>query len=169
MENGQSVSSCQMQGNLSVELVGQREHSITHNDIMTRRMKNRERQRRYRARKRLEADLQKSNIIEQPTSQVKEVQPNSVVSKHCRRDWKKDARRAHVLKNPDASPNGSAIIIPVLSSESQTLGLSSGTEAEFPVQRESHPETSLDIVNHLMHRTATGRRDWKAEARKKKT
>lgn len=168
MENGPSVNSSQMQGSLSVE------DSASHNDIMMRRMKNRERQRRYRARKRLEADSMKSKIIEQPTTPVAELQPNGVVSNwtsrvHCRRDWKKDARQAHISKNSEVSRNGGTVTVPVPSSESQTLGLSSGTKAELPVQRESQSEISHDIVNYATHRTVPGRRDWKAEARKKKT
>lgn len=172
MENGQSMNASQAQDSFSMELVNQIEHSKSHNDIMMRRMKNRERQRRYRARKRLEADLKKSSVpsvIEQSASPVVEPQPNGVVSNysarvHCRRDWKKDARRAYTFKDSEVSRNGSLMTIPVLSSESQT----SGTKVELPLQKETHPDISLDVGNHATQRTITSRRDWKAEARKKK-
>ncbi|PON87399.1 FAM50A-like protein [Trema orientale] len=164
------MNASQVQDTFSMELVNQREQSKSHNDIMTRRMKNRERQRRYRARKRLEADQKKSSvscIIEQSTSPVVEPQQNGVVSNysarvHCRRDWKKDARRAHIFKDSEVSRNRSLITIPVFSSESQTLSFTPGTKAELSLQRESHPDISLDL------RTIPGRRDWKADARKKK-
>lgn len=176
MENGESMNMSQVQDSFSMELVNQREPSKSQNDIMMRRMKNRERQRRYRARKRLEADLKKSSVpsvIEQSTPvPVVEPQSNGIVSNysasvHCRRDWKKDARRAHILKDSEVFRNGSLITVPVLSSENHTLGFSSGSKAELSLQRESHPEASLDVGN-ATQRTTLGRRDWKADARKKK-
>ena len=174
MENGQSMNASLAQHSFTMELVNGGEQS--HNDIMTRRMKNRERQRRYRARKRLEADSMKSSIItqssspplidEQPLAVISnwsDQQPISIVENwsdrvHSRRDWKKDARSAHVLKDSEVS-----------SSESPSLGLSPASKAELPLGHESHPSASLDLVNNALHETTSGRRDWKAEARKRKT
>ncbi|KAM6557508.1 hypothetical protein CsatB_004527 [Cannabis sativa] len=177
MENGQDC--------LSMEVVNnERGDSKNHNDIVMRRMKNRERQRRYRARKRLEEDLKKSSmpssIIEQsiivhqrstsPTLPVVEPEPQSnvVVSNYsarvlCRRNWKKDARRAHSCKDLQVYPNDNLVTAPVLSSNSQISELSS--------QRVSRPDMSHGVVSHAttptMQRTGSGRRDWKAEARRK--
>ncbi|XP_062073623.1 uncharacterized protein LOC133777884 [Humulus lupulus] len=178
MENGQNMNTSQTQDHFSMELVNERDDSKSHNDIVMRRMKNRERQRRYRARKRLEEDLKKSgmpSIIEQastsPTSPIVELEPqsNGILSNYsarvqCRRNWKKDARRAHTSKDSEVYPNDSLITVPVFSSDSQVLDVS-GTKAEF-----SRPDIGLDVVSHATptQRTISGRRDWKAEARRKR-
>lgn len=170
MVNGQSMSTAQGQDNSTSQLVNQRD-TKTHNDIMIRRMKNRERQRRYRARKRLEADTKKSSISDQSPPPV-EKQMNGVISNytprvHCKRNWKKDARRAHILEGPEVTPNGYVSPSVVSNRESQT-SLSSGTKAEAPFERESHPDVSTNLVGCETHKAKSGRRNWKADARKKK-
>lgn len=59
-------------------------------DLMIRRMKNRERQRKYRERKRLrdeaDSDAEIYGYVE-----------NFVRRVYCCRDWKQDARRAHLM------------------------------------------------------------------------
>ncbi|KAM7525422.1 hypothetical protein LguiA_015324 [Lonicera macranthoides] len=134
--------------------LGQREDSRSPPDLMTRRLKNRERQRRYRARKRLEADMKKASCItNQPSPlQVNIQQVNSIISNfvsriYCKRDWKKDARRAHVPNDHEVRFNGR----PVPDSTS-----TSGSQAPVLDESEAH------------NRSTPSRRHWKAEARNKK-
>ncbi|CAN0842907.1 hypothetical protein LINGRAHAP2_LOCUS3712 [Linum grandiflorum] len=96
---------------------------------MTRRLKNRERQRRYRARKRLEADKGRSSVANIQSDPAKlDVGKGHRSSKyetrvHCTRKWKKEARR-----------------------------------------------TSVHLAgDELGKKPSLGRRNWKAEARKKKS
>ncbi|KAH1089352.1 hypothetical protein J1N35_016609 [Gossypium stocksii] len=61
---------------------------------MTRRLKNRERQRKIVARKRLEADMQKSHVLNRPTIPNAELQLNGILNNvmkrvHCKRTGKK--------------------------------------------------------------------------------
>ncbi|GAB2212153.1 hypothetical protein Droror1_Dr00025502 [Drosera rotundifolia] len=74
-------------------------------DIMYQRMKNRERQRRYRERKRLQAEnLNRSSSKSAPPANppaepsLKRTTNQHITRVHCTRDWKKDARRAHAIK-----------------------------------------------------------------------
>lgn len=137
-------------------------------EIMARRLKNRERQRRYRARKRLEEDMKRSYMVQQcdwlPNEKQQQQQQqqlcgtstefgNQQVSRsnatvnsssdrvHCSRKWKKDARQAHLFRNQENLPNK------LVHSVKATL------ESEFTVKTN---QTS-----------STRRRDWKAEARSK--
>ncbi|KAB2632234.1 hypothetical protein D8674_028481 [Pyrus ussuriensis x Pyrus communis] len=150
--------------------IDQRERTRNRNDIQTSRMKNRERQRRYRARKRLEADLKKSSIIRQPTTPEVEVQRNEFIYTprvYCKRDWKKDARSAHAFKAPEFTHNGYAIPTLTSISEGQSVFLS-GPMAELQLDSESRSEMIVNQNNCEMHVSNFGRRDWKADARKKK-
>ncbi|CAA7026562.1 unnamed protein product [Microthlaspi erraticum] len=118
-------------------------------EVMIRRMKNRERQRRYRARKRMreEAGIDENLSFETITRQQQEDEEeeegeeeeeekefnngyveNFVRRVYCHRDWKKEARRAHLMTD-------------------KTQG--------------GYCESKRKIWPR--------RRDWKAEARKKKT
>ncbi|KAK6146438.1 hypothetical protein DH2020_020307 [Rehmannia glutinosa] len=82
-----------------------------------------EEQRRYRARKRHEADMRKASIVDQSTPLHYQQMPTEFLSVpveveisvnltssdcltrvHCQRDWKKDARRAHIHKKQETSP-----------------------------------------------------------------
>lgn len=164
------MNAAQGQDNSTSQLVNQRD-TKTHNDIMIRRMKNRERQRRYRARKRVEADTKKSSILDQSPPPL-EPQLNGVISNytprvHCKRNWKKDARRAHILEGSEVTPNGYVSPTVVSNRETQT-SLSSGTKAEALFERESHPDVSTNLVGYETHKARSGRRNWKADARKKK-
>ncbi|OMO93232.1 hypothetical protein COLO4_17032 [Corchorus olitorius] len=149
----------------------------SYNDIMTRRLKNRERQRRYRARKRLEADKQKSHVaLNQPTIPKAEVElqlngilNNGVARVHCKRDWKKDARRAHICKGQEDALNPSAQSTLIVTAESHTLYLPSGIRIEGSLGRECHSENSHNTGNSETRKPKLGRRDWKADARNKKS
>lgn len=171
MENGQSSRAAQGDGGFIMNPNVQREVIYGHNDIMLRRLKNRERQRRYRARKRLETDTNKSIIVQQSTPPIAELQSNGAMTNYtsrvlCKRDWKKDARRAHLLKNLDLTPGSNCLIAaPISFSESQALCLSS---VEQSSQRETQSGISHDLDNGEIPRTTPGKRDWKADARKKK-
>lgn len=130
--------------------LGQREDSRSPPDLMTRRLKNRERQRRYRARKRLEADMKKASCItNQPSPlQVNVQQVNGIISNfvsriYCKRDWKKDARRAHVLNDHKVKSNSPFV---------------PNSTSAAPVLDESEAH----------NRSTPSRRHWKAEARNKK-
>ncbi|KAJ7953459.1 FAM50A-like protein [Quillaja saponaria] len=150
--------------------VDQRARTKGCHDIMTRRLKNRERQRRYRERKRLEAEKKKSSVVEKTTPVQVELLPNGVYSNcmkriYCKRDWKKDARRAHAIMDHEATANGSLSPPSVLSSETQASSSASGNKAEPSLEREFQ---SLSASNGEAPRVVLGQRDWKAEARKKK-
>ncbi|KAI4314474.1 hypothetical protein L6164_027379 [Bauhinia variegata] len=78
---------------------------------------------------------------------------------YCKRDWKKDARRAHALKIQQVqTPTG----------EHEAKCLASGIKAE--PDRETQTSFSFGEVNiEPPPRVVLSRRDWKAEARKKKS
>lgn len=167
MENGQSVVGAE--GSLIMNTLDQRHLS---NDIMARRLKNRERQRRYQARKRLEADMKKSSVLNHPTTEQGDLQLNGSLSKsvacvYCKRDWKKDARRATKSRDQECALNG--FVKPfLLTTESQSIFPSENKAvAQAPVEWESRP--SLSPVNFETNETKVGRRDWKADARKMKS
>ncbi|TKY70009.1 hypothetical protein E2542_SST06293 [Spatholobus suberectus] len=163
MENNQSAAGTQ--DSSIMKSVDQRAHSKGRNDIMTRRLKNRERQRRYRARKRLEAETKKSFAVEETGAVQVELQPNGnhnnfMTRIYCKRDWKKDARRAHILKHQEM--NGS-IDPPTLASIPEGVCLAIGNKSETVPEREIQSGSSSETP-----RVVLGRRDWKAEARRKK-
>ncbi|GFS32569.1 hypothetical protein Acr_00g0023260 [Actinidia rufa] len=140
-----------------------KDHEKSINDIMNRRLKNRERQRRYRARKRLEVDRKKSCSINNSSSLQIEMQiggiPDKCVSRvHCRRDWKKDARRAHSLKEQEVILNGALVSGLTSAIKNQATLVLCGDEA-----KNSH------VLDDSERRAIPGRRHWKADARNKKT
>ncbi|KAG2680265.1 hypothetical protein I3843_11G092200 [Carya illinoinensis] len=168
MENGKNMNATGTQDSFMMKPHDQRQRTRGHLDVITRRMKNRERQRRYRARKRLEAESKKSCVINESAPPQVDLQQNKIHNPcmtrvHCKRDWKKDARRAHTSKDQDVIPNGTV----KLTSENQTPSLASGIKAEPSFER-GYSEISHSMVNSEMHRTISGRRDWKGDARKKK-
>lgn len=168
MENSKNMNVTGTQESSVMKPLEQRQRTRGHLDIVTRRLKNRERQRRYRARKRLEAEIKKSYVTNESTLPQVELQQNgihnpSMTRVHCKRDWKKDARRAHAIKVQQVIPNGT-----VNSSESQTSNMPFGVKAEPLLEIECHSEITNGLVNSETHRTIVGRRDWKADARKKK-
>ncbi|PKA53270.1 hypothetical protein AXF42_Ash010000 [Apostasia shenzhenica] len=120
------------------------------NEILARRIKNRERQRRYRARKRLEADMQRSYLIEPRLSWPAEGIESygttfsldaSMISAayearvYSGRKWKKEARQAYFSERLGKLEFGQK-----------------SSEVELIAQYPSNPR---------------GRRDWKADARSK--
>ncbi|KAF6136093.1 hypothetical protein GIB67_000497 [Kingdonia uniflora] len=139
----------------------QRDHSRIDNNIMVRRLKNRERQRRYRARKRLETEMKGANLMKTPTPLTVVSQHNGFISKcitrvHCKRDWKEDARKAYKHKEP-----GISVDVSKLPSEDQPAHISpSEIKVKFEPQVESLND---DESNGVIH----GRRDWKMAARNK--
>ncbi|EOA37193.1 hypothetical protein CARUB_v10010595mg [Capsella rubella] len=130
-----------MQDGLSID---DKEGLIDKDEVMIRRMKNRERQRRYRARKRMreEAGIDESLSFEtmgqHEEGEEEELEfnggsggyvDNFVRRVYCDRDWKKEARRAHLIVN-------------------------------------KAQDGSCELVIRKIRRH---QRDWKADARKKKT
>ncbi|XWS49565.1 hypothetical protein CRYUN_Cryun12cG0014000 [Craigia yunnanensis] len=169
MEDGPNMDPSGTQSSLVTDT-----NAKSYNDIMTRRLKNRERQRRYRARKRLEADMQKSHVRSQPTIPQVELQLNGILNNamahvHCKRDWKKDARRAHICKGQEDTLNASVQSTVTITAESQTPCLPSGIRAEGPLERECRSENSHNLGNCETRKPKLGRRDWKADARNKKS
>ncbi|KAG6399204.1 hypothetical protein SASPL_140680 [Salvia splendens] len=162
----------------------EKEAARSPDDISVRRLKNRERQRRYRARKRQEADLRKASSIDQSTpvhyqqlhteflSVPLEVDisvsgiapghgPDYLTRIHCQRDWKKDARTAHMHKNSETCPlnNGGTVI----SSGSSATFVDGGGHQENPLLNPSNtPISDSSAAN------GSSRRHWKAEARNKR-
>lgn len=157
-----------------------------HDDLLTRRLKNRERQRRYRARKRHETDLKKALISNQSTPvqfhqvstenqsaplQVKVSQsvtsPDIVTRVHCQRDWKRDARRVQInteqevrsnRPNNFGTPTLDGSLVPTLQSGLTVVSeMKNGIQSSDPV-----PE------DNTAQRSVPSRRHWKAEARSKK-
>lgn len=171
MENKQTVSAAGTQDNSIMKPIDQRARTKGRSDIMTRRLKNRERQRRYRARKRIEAEIKKSsgvrNITPQEEPHSNGNHNNFVTRIYCNRDWKKDARRAHALKHQEMTPNGSIDHLPKLTSEPEAACLATENKAGLTQEREIQ-SGSPGVVHSLTPRTVLSRRDWKAEARKKK-
>ncbi|CAK9142789.1 unnamed protein product [Ilex paraguariensis] len=160
MENGPNINASTVDSSVMNSL-GQRKQAGSIHDIMNRRLKNRERQRRYRARKRREADIKKAGIGSQSTPLQVEIQVNStshdgVTRIHCQRDWKKDARRAHVVHEQEIKSSDPASLEPTSVS---------GSEAPFlPSRFGADPPSSSETP-----RTTLSKRHWKAEARNKKS
>ncbi|CAK7356143.1 unnamed protein product [Dovyalis caffra] len=170
MENGQIMNSSAIQDSFMMKTLDGEETSKSHNDITTKRMKNRERQRRYRARKRLEADMKKASVTNQPRPPQVEVElyrhhNNYITPIPCKRNWKKDARRAHACKNLEETHNAAVISALPLNIESQTVCPAPGIMMGPPQERKIHSKNSVSLWSSETGKTKFGRRDWKAEAR----
>jgi len=167
MENNQRAGGTQ--DSSIMKSVDQRVRSKGRNDITTRRLKNRERQRRYRARKRLEAETKKSFVIEETPSVTVEQPPNRnhnncMTRIYCKRDWKKDARHAHVLKHQQMNRSIDPLTITSMPGVSC---LTIGNKSETVPEKEIRSESS-SVVSSETPRVVLSRRNWKAEARRKK-
>lgn len=158
MSNGQNMNTLGREISFIMEPHDQRDHAKSNNDIMARRLKNRERQRRYRERKRLEADMKKAPTINSSKPLLLEMHvnriPNYVTTNRRRRDWKKDARRAHAAKEQEVKLSNIAVAGFTSANENQFTLLPSESEANQPIQSE--------------RRFTPGRRHWKADARNQK-
>ncbi|XP_074317790.1 uncharacterized protein LOC141653826 [Silene latifolia] len=139
------------------------EIGISFNDVMNRRLKSRERQRRYREKKRIRTDSSKLCGTQQSSQMQMIVLPTdvpvveAVTRVHCKRDWKKDARRAHLhTVKQETMSNGIASTGLSLPGAEQLPNFHSGTS-------ESEKPSNTENV-----RSKLGRRNWKAEARLKR-
>ncbi|MFS7962591.1 putative transcription factor bZIP family [Helianthus anomalus] len=165
-------------------------------EVIARRIKNRERQRRYRARKRQEADSKRASMINHQVdqtqvnntpvniltdvysqqveqTQVNETPANIVTPPVCeqvdqtqgsdtpvnivtrvysQRNWKKDARTAHLLKQQKLQQQ--SVASSTCATASTDLGLS-GIQSNV-------------IVDTREHSSTPSGRNWKAEARNKR-
>ncbi|KAF5797063.1 putative transcription factor bZIP family [Helianthus annuus] len=159
-------------------------------EVIARRIKNRERQRRYRARKRQEADSKRASMINHQVNntpvniltdvysqQVEQTQvnetPANIVTPVCKqvdqtqssdtpvnivtrvysqRNWKKDARTAHLLKQQKLQQQN--VASSTCATASTDLGLS-GIQSNV-------------IVDTREHSSTPSGRNWKAEARNKR-
>lgn len=173
MENGKIIDSSIIKDGFMIKTLDEEELSKSHNDITTKRLKNCERQRRYRARKRLEADTKKASVTNQPTPPQVEVEPNghhnnSVTPNPCKRNWKKDARRAHACNNLEETHNVAVTTALPFNIKSQTVCSAPGIMTGPSRERESHSKNSVSLWISETPETKFGRRDWKAEARRNK-
>lgn len=170
MDNKHNCDDCRMDGSLVMHH-DEKEAVGSPGDVLVRRLKNRERQRRYRARKRQEADLRKASSVDQSTH-YQQLLPTEIVSVpvevdisvnitssdcstrvHCQRDWKKDARTAHIHKKQETGPLGhtnSATTTPSADLESNSSGI--------PI-----------VDNSVTQGSQSSRRHWKVEARNKRS
>ncbi|KAJ8754334.1 hypothetical protein K2173_002785 [Erythroxylum novogranatense] len=164
MELGQNMNATERQESLQVKAFEQQERSRSRNDVMIRRLKNRERQRRYRARKRLEAEMNSTYVSDAVAMEKDGNDYNFVTLVHRKRNWKKDARRAHACS--DQTPSTAAVSSVASNIESQTLFSEPGVTTEAQQPRASHPENGLSLRNSETQKPNLGRRNWKAEARK---
>jgi hypothetical protein len=169
MESKQSTSDTQ--DSSTMNFIDQRARSSKgHGDPLARRMKNRERQRRYRARKRQVSGTTNSFVVEQTTTVQVEIQPNGNHNKfvsrvYCNRDWKKDARQAHLAKRQEMK--GSIDHSLTLTNVPEVTCLGVRNKSETMLDREIQYGTSSVVYNETP-RTVLCRRDWKADARRKK-
>lgn len=128
-------------------------------EVIARRIKNRERQRRYRARKRQEADMKRACAISQPSQpQVTETLVNNtpmeiVTRVYSQRNWKKDARKAHLLKQQQQQQ------------QQQHQNASSSTSTSIDLKNSVNQSNFMDTRE--LSSTPSGR-NWKAEARNKR-
>ncbi|KAD5507981.1 hypothetical protein R6Q59_031328 [Mikania micrantha] len=178
MENGHNVIEMSTVNNLQMI-----QSDDNDPEVIARRLKNRERQRRYRARKRQEADLKRARMINHPIqlqvdqtqvnttpmsilthvygqqvdqhhireqadqTQVSDTHVNIATRVYSQRNWKKDARSAHLLKH-------------------QEQNVSSSTSASTDPQL-SGSQSNL-ILDAKEHSSTPSGRNWKAEARNKR-
>lgn len=172
MENVQNKHVSEAESSFTMQLIDQGKDYRIDNDIMTRRLKNRERQRRYRARKRLEEEIKKGSIIKQPAQTGTYFQPNGIATNpltrvHCGRNWKKEARNANVSKGGlDASCNSSNMSARTSASESR-MQRTPPSNLEQQLDTQSHSEPPTERLISETAKKVLGRRNWKADARKK--
>ncbi|KAJ4847813.1 hypothetical protein Tsubulata_011763 [Turnera subulata] len=166
MDNGQNINGAGAYGGFGMKSLHPKEGTESHNDIATRRLKNRERQRRYRARKRLEADRKRAPPTNK--SSLPQVQHEQTGNHYttisllpAKRNWKKDARRAHETLSTSISSVAAQNIA------SQMLCLASGSIPEPPMEWKLHAEDPLGLPTGEQCKMYLSRRDWKSEARNK--
>lgn len=148
MESRQDMSDMGSEHSLAMIPFDQGDLGQNSDDVMARRLKNRERQRRYRARKRLQADTKKTDNSNNSAPPQKQVQVsfslNGAANRSlCKRNWKQDARSAHVAKQQQIIANDPL------------------------VKCENNLGNSVN-VDDTERKTVPSRRHWKTEARNKK-
>ncbi|OVA01244.1 hypothetical protein BVC80_1653g7 [Macleaya cordata] len=173
MENECSMNTLNTQDGYAMKPLDQREANRSHEEILARRVKNRERQRRYRARKRLEADMKKAYHVNQSITpflleaQIQTGFIDKCVNRvPCHRDWKKDARRVHISKEPEVSQTEPQLrSLNSSNHESPNTFPSENKEKQLSVyELKSEHQLSFNAeANGATH----GRRDWKMAARNK--
>lgn len=174
MEAEQTLTCSEIQDDFIANALEQKLHSRGVSDITTKRLKNRERQRRYRARKRLEADSKKASVTNQSTTSPPQVEVELnghhngyIIHTPCKRNWKKDARKVRACKNLEETHTGPFISALPLDIECQPTCLAPGIMTEPPQEKQVNFENAPSLPSCETHKTKLGRRDWKAEARNK--
>ncbi|XP_050230819.1 uncharacterized protein LOC126679854 [Mercurialis annua] len=160
------------QENIVLKSLEQKQLCRSRHDILNSRLKNRERQRRYRARKRSEANTKGDSVLNRSIRPQEQLEKNGSLSKdrntvHCKRNWKRDARNAHAGKTLEVvPPNASIISALTLNSGNESHCLVPLAAAESQLERIDHPENSF-VIPSSKSNVKLGRRNWKAEARRK--
>lgn len=148
------------------------EHARSPQDLMTRRLKNRERQRRYRLRKRLEAEKKASTMSQSAPPDIQLEMPaissTCATRVYCPRNWKKDARRAQFFKEEVNKSGGSLMSCTTSIIGGQVPYLPSGVEQQLSLDSELQCRSSSVIDSSDTPRSTLSHRHWKAEARNKK-
>ncbi|KAF5199615.1 hypothetical protein FRX31_010799 [Thalictrum thalictroides] len=162
------VNTHTMECHSSEKSLDQREQSR----IMARRLKNRERQRRYRARRRHEADLKKAQLVQNSTLltldlQTNEITINPVNRVHCQRKWKNDARRANASKEPGFKSTEPLSLVLDFAREHLTQISPSEVKVEQPAESKPQSEISVVLNDCETNKNTHARRDWKEDARNK--
>ncbi|WCJ20644.1 hypothetical protein M5689_002864 [Euphorbia peplus] len=170
MENGRNLNAIGTEQPMTVKPLELNEHYMDADDIMSRRLKNRERQRRYRERKKLEADSKKDFVSNQLTRPQGDVESsgdhyNYVNRVHCKRNWKRDARKAHACKNLQEAP-----VIPSISGSAFKIGgqMLSQITVEAQLEWKNHQVEAASSISGNETKAIHSPRDWKAEARRKR-
>ncbi|MCI38438.1 hypothetical protein A2U01_0059666, partial [Trifolium medium] len=92
---------------------------------------------------------------------------NFVTRVYCNRDWKKDARQAHLAKRQEMNGSIDHSLTVTLTNVLEATCLGVGNKSETMLDREIQYGSSSVVYNETP-RTVLCRRDWKAEARRKK-
>ncbi|KAI3874065.1 hypothetical protein MKX03_034332 [Papaver bracteatum] len=169
METVHGINILKAQDNSSMTHPYQREVRRSHEDILARRAKNRERQRRYRARKRLETDMKKVFSTKQPNLLSLQIpnQSGSINRVLCHRDWKEEARQIHVSEEPKIS-QAEPPLASLNSPDHENLStLPSENKEHLEEKKELKPEHQADGSAMGANKATHNRRDWKMAARNK--
>ncbi|KAI3905097.1 hypothetical protein MKX01_017343 [Papaver californicum] len=169
METGHCINILKAPDNSSVKLPYQREVRRSHEDILARRAKNRERQRRYRARKRLETDMKKVFSTNQPNSLSLQIPNRSGFINRVlfHRDWKEEARQVHVSEEPEISQAEPPLASLNSLGHENLSTLPSENKKQLEEKKELKPEQQLNGNVRGANQATHNRRDWKMAARNK--
>ncbi|KAI3918544.1 hypothetical protein MKX01_041864 [Papaver californicum] len=167
LETVHCINILKAQDNSLVKLPYQREVRRSHEDILARRAKNRERQRRYRARKRLETIMKRIFSTNQPNILSLQI-PNwsgFINRVLCQRVWKEEAR--HVSEEPEISQAEPPLASLNSQSHENLSTLPSENKEQLEEKKELKPSHRLNGNVTGANQATHNQRDWKMAARNK--